>query len=442
MNRNSTNSHVAPAVQGIRANRGQFALQVLTVFAVGLTMGTERTVVPLMGEEIFGVASMLVIGSFVVSFGLVKAALNLYAGRWGDRYGRRPVLIAGWMAALPIPVLLIYAPSWPWVAAGNVLLGVNQGVAWSMSMIAKIELAGPDERGLAAGIDEAAGYTGVALGAWLTGVIAAEYTLRPEPFYFLAGVVVVGLLIAIFLIEETLPYARAEAEREADRANAEESDRKNERREAHDDADLPFAEIVRLATYKDRTLLAAAQAGHVENFVDTLAWIGFPLFLADQGLGPGPIGVVVGVHSGAYFLQLFTGRLGDRIGRKPPIVAGFFLAATGIWGMMLTESYAGWIAFSALSGIGMALHYPNLISVASDAAHPLWRSTGLGVYRMWRDLGYAVGAVFVGLTADLLTVEAAFYGTAAAMVVSGIVVILSMEETHPELGSHRSVRRA
>lgn len=412
--------------QGIRANWTQFGLQVLTVFAVGLTMGTERTVVPLMGEETFGVESVVVIGSFVASFGLVKALLNLYSGKWADAYGRKPMLVAGWLSAVPIPFLLIFAPSWGWVALGNVLLGVNQGVAWSMSMISKIELAGPSERGLAAGIDEAFGYGGVAVGAWLTGVIAAQYSLRPEPFYFLLGVVVIALLVAVFWIEETLPYARAEASAESNGPGS------------RNDADLPFWEIVRRATYEDRTLFAAAQAGHVENFVDTLVWIAFPLFLAAQGLDPAQIGGVVGVHSGAYFLQMYTGRLGDQVGRKPPIVAGLFLAGAGVLGMVLVDDYYAWILLSGLSGVGMALHYPNLISVASDAAHPLWRSTGLGVYRLWRDLGYAVGAVLIGLTVDLLSIEAAFYGTAAAMFVSAAYVLGRMEETHPEFGTHAS----
>ena len=422
--------------QGIRRNWRQFTLQLLTVFAVGLTMGSQRNVVPIMGEETFGVESLLVIGSFVVSFGIVKAVLNLYSGKWADSYGRKPILVAGWVAAIPIPFILIYAPSWSWIAVGNVLLGVNQGVAWSMSMISKIELAGPDQRGLAAGLDEAFGYTGVAAGAWFTGVIAAQYSLRPEPFYFLAAVVVVAMLIAVVLIEETLPYAKAEAagldDSELDSDGGDTAETDGGKREA----DLSFTEIVKRATYKDRTLFTAAQAGHVENFVDTLVWIAFPLFLIAQGLDVAQVGVVVGVHSAAYFLQVYTGRLGDRVGRKPPIVAGFFLAGAGVLGMVLVEGYLWWILFSALSGVGMALHYPNLIAVASDAAHPLWRSTGLGVYRLWRDLGYAVGAVLIGLTVDLLTIEAAFYGTAIAMFLSGGLVVVWMEETHPEFGTH------
>jgi len=413
--------------QGIRRNWRQFLLQTLTVFAVGLTLGANRNVVPIMGEETFGVESFLVIGSFVVSFGVVKAVLNLYSGKWGDTYGRKPVLIAGWVAALPLPFILIFAPSWSWIIVGNILLGINQGVTWSMSMISKIELAGPEERGLAAGIDEAFGYTGVAVGALVTGLIAAQYSLRPEPFVVMLLVIIVALLIGILLIEETIPYARAEAA-----ANAEQE-------AEEDDADLPFVTIVKRATYKDKTLFAAAQAGHVENFVDALVWIGFPLFLFAQGLDTAQIGIVVGVHNAAYFLQIYTGRLGDQIGRKPPIVVGLFLAGAGVFGMMLVEGYLAWTLLSALAGVGMALHYPNLISVASDAAHPRWRSTGLGVYRLWRDLGYAVGAVFIGLSVDFLAIEAAFYGTALAMFLSGGFVYLVMEETHPEFGSHQRI---
>jgi len=411
--------------QGIRRNWRQFLLQVLTVFAVGLTMGTERTVVPIMAEETFGIESVLVTGSFVVSFGVVKAVLNLYSGKWAEAYGRKPILVLGWISAVPIPFILIFAPNWSWVAVGNVLLGINQGVAWSMSMISKIELAGPDERGLAAGIDEAFGYTGVAIGGWLTGVIAARYTLRPEPFYFLLLVVIVALLIALLFVEETLPYAKAEAATQADGGT-----------ESRAETELPFTEIVKRTTYEDRTLFAAAQAGHVENFVDTLVWVGFPLFLVSKSLDTAQIGVILGIHSGAYFLQVYTGRLGDRIGRKPPIVGGLFLAGGGILGMMFVDGYSAWIVMSGIAGVGMALHYPNLISVVSDAAHPLWRSSSLGVYRLWRDLGYATGAILVGLTVDLLFIEAAFYGTALAMFLSGSLVYLVMDETHPEFGTH------
>lgn len=413
--------------QGVRRNWRQFGLQVLTVFAVGLTLGAERTVVPVMGEELFGVESVLVVGSFVVSFGVVKAVMNLYAGKWADAYGRRPVLVAGWLAALPLPLVLLVAPSWEWIALGNVLLGVNQGVVWSTTMIAKIDLASPEERGLAAGIDEALGYGGVAVGGWITGWLAATYGLRPAPFFALAAVIVVATLLALLLVEETRPYARAEAEGAA----------------ATDGGSSPagvespgFVAIVRRTTVGDRTAFAAVLAGHVQNAVDALVWLAFPLFLAAEGLDTAEIGIVVGAHVGAYVLQLYTGRLGDRIGRKPPIVAGLALAGLGTAGMVVVEGYYAWIAVAGVAGVGMALHYPNLISVVGDVADPLWRSTSLGVYRLWRDLGYATGAIAIGLTVDLVSIEAAFLGTAMAMGCAAGVVALLMAETHPEFGTH------
>jgi MFS family permease len=404
--------------QGIREHVGQFSLHVLLVFATGLTIGSERAVVPVLGRDVLGVESLFVIGSFVVSFGIVKSILNLYAGKWGEEYGRKPVLVLGWATALPLPVILVFAPSWGWITVGNVLLGINQALTWSMAINAKIDLAGPDQRGLAVGIDEAFGYSGVAAGAWLTGLIAGQWSLRPEPFYFLAVVVVLAFLVSIFLVEETVQYARAEGD------------------DDDHDANLPFGEVLKRATYGDRTLFAAAQAGHVENFVDTLFWIAVPLYLTGQGLGIAAVGVVVGVHSAMYFLQIATGGLADRIGRRPPVVAGMFLAGAGVLGMVLVDGYLPWAVLAALSGLGMALLYPNLMTVPSDAAHPTWRSAGMGVYRMWRDSGYAVGAILIGLAMEFVGPEAAFYVTAALMFVSGAVVYVWMEETHPDFGTH------
>ncbi|MFC4360526.1 MFS transporter [Halobium salinum] len=406
--------------QGIRRNWSQFALQLLTVFAVGLTIGAERNVVPVLGRDVLGVESVLVIGSFVVSFGFVKALLNLYGGKWSETYGRKPILVAGWLVALPIPVVLVYAPNWWWITLGNVLLGVNQGLAWSMSVNAKIDLAGSDARGFAVGLDEAFGYGGVAVGSWVTGVVAAQYSLRPEPFYVLAGVVLVGLVVSVLFVEETLPYARAEAEAESEDGDG-------------TDADLPFRSVLKRATWGDRTLFAAAQAGSVEKFVDALVWIAYPLYLTSAGLSVAQVGVVVGVYGGVWgVLQLYTGKLADDIGRRPPIVAGMFLAGGGVLATVLVEGYWPWVATAGVTGAGMALLYPNLITVVGDAAHPSWRATGLGVYRMWRDAGYGFGAVLIGVTADLVSTEAAFYAVAAAMFASGAVTVVWMRETHPE----------
>lgn len=403
---------------GIGRHLPQFGLHIFLVFATGLTIGSERAVVPLLGEEVFGVTSVLWIGSFVGSFGFVKALLNLYAGKWGERYGRKPVLVAGWLTALPLPIILIYAPSWEWITLGNVLLGVNQALTWSMAVNAKIDLAGPDQRGLAVGIDEAFGYTGISVGTWITGVIAAEAGLRPAPFYFLGVVIVLAVLLSVFLVRETVQYARAEGD------------------QTDVDTDLAFGDVLRRATYGDRTLFAAAQAGHIENFVDTLVWLGFPLYLAMQGLDVAQIGVVSAVHMSAYFLQIGTGSLADRIGRRPPIIAGMGLAGAGILGMVLVEGYFAWIALAGLSGIGMALLYPNLMTVPGDACHPSWRAEGMGVYRMWRDAGYGVGALLISATMELASLEAAFYLVAVLMFGSGAVVALWMEETHPEFGTH------
>jgi len=404
--------------QGIREHLPQFSLHVLLVFATGLTIGSERAVVPVIGRDLLGVESLFVIGSFVVSFGFVKALLNLYAGKWGEEYGRKPVLIIGWATALPLPIILIFAPNWAWVTVGNILLGINQGLTWSMAINAKIDLAGPDQRGLAVGIDESFGYTGVAVGAWLTGVIAGRTSLRPEPFYFLAVVVVLAFLISIFLIKETLQYAEAEGDAE------------------DPDADLPFRDVLKRATYGDRTLFAAAQAGHIENFVDTLFWIAVPLYLTAQGLEIAAVGVVVGVHSAMYFLQIGTGGLADRIGRQPPVVAGMFLAGAGVLGMVFVEGYLPWAVMAAVSGLGMALLYPNLMTVPSDACHPSWRAAGMGVYRMWRDAGYGVGAILIGLVMEFVSMPAAFYMTGILMFLSGAVVYVWMEETHPDFGTH------
>lgn len=403
--------------QGIRRNWPQFALQLLIVFAVGLTIGTERNIVPVLGRDILGVESILVIGSFVVSFGFVKALLNLYGGKWSESYGRKPILIGGWLVALPIPVILIYAPNWWWITLGNVLLGVNQGLTWSMSVNAKIDLAGSDARGLAVGLDEAFGYGGVAIGAWVTGIIAAQYGLRPAPFYFLAGVIVFALIISVLSVKETLPYAEAEAENQT----------------SETDAELPFRSILKRATWGDKTLFAASQAGSVEKFVDALVWIAYPLYLTTAGLAVVEVGTVIGVYGGVWgVLQLYTGKLADDIGRRPPVVTGMFIAGIGVLATVVVDGYWFWLITASVTGVGMALLYPNLITVVGDAAHPSWRATGLGVYRMWRDAGYGFGAIVIGLTADLVSMEAAFYLVAIAIFVSGGITLGWMRETHPE----------
>lgn len=401
--------------QGLRANWAQFTLQMAIIFGVGLTIGTERTVGPLIGSSIFHVRSFTYIASFVISFGVVKAVLNLVGGWLAERFGRRPLLIAGWVVAIPIPLLIIGARDWSWVVAANVLLGVNQGLAWSMSVNAKIDLVGSARRGLAVGLDEAGGYGGVAVAALATGYLAAAYGLRPAPFLLALGVILLALALTVLLMEETLPYARLEVSPAA--------------------AATPvpgLARIVALASYRDRTMLALSQAGLVEKFVDALVWIAYPLYLAARHLPVERIGAVVFVYGIVWGLaQIPAGHLADLIGRKLPIAAGMLICGAGVLAVPLVSGFWPWLAAAAATGLGMALLYPNLMTAAADASHPSWRATGLGVYRFWRDGGYAIGALFFGLVANGAGLAASYYGVAAAMGASAAVLLTLMKETHP-----------
>ena len=416
--------HAGDFRQGIRVNAGQFALQMVLIFCVGLTLGTERTVLPLIGKEDFHVRSFLYVGSFVISFGLVKALINLYGGGWSERYGRKPLLIAGWLSALPIPVLLILARSWSWVILANVFLGINQGLAWSMSVNAKIDLAGGGRRGLAVGLDEAGGYGGVAIGALVTGYLAASYGLRPAPFVFGGLVILVALLMSALLVEETLPFALAEVRRHGAFPS------RNVREAGNG---LRLSPIFLRASYRDRTMFAINQAGATEKFVDALVWIAIPLYLSTRHLSVGHIGEVAFIYGVVWGLgQIPAGHLADLIGRKVPIAVGMFICGLGVFLFPLAGDLSAWLVAALVTGLGMALLYPNLMTAAADAYDPLWRATGLGIYRFWRDTGYALGAVFVGLIANALGLPAACFGVAAAMAVSASVVVVLMRETRPD----------
>jgi len=413
--------------QGIAANRSQFALQMVMILCVGMTIGTERTVLPVLGNEAFHVQSFLFISSFVISFGLVKAVINLIGGWLSERYGRKPLLVAGWVSAAPIPVILIVAPNWNWVLVANLLLGINQGLAWSMSVNAKIDLAGSARRGLAVGLDEAGGYSGVALAALITGYLAGAYGLRPAPFLFGGAVILLALLLAAFLVRETLPFAQAEARRHGGPGST---------HALSAPAELGFRQVFLQASLRDRTLFAVSQAGAVEKFVDALVWIAYPLSLRSQQASLVAIGTVVFVYGMVWGVgQLAAGHVADLIGRKLPIATGMAICAVGVGLFPAVTELSGWILLAGLTGAGMALLYPNLMTAAADAAHPFWRASGLGVYRFWRDAGYAVGALLIGVTASLLGLAMAFYAVAAAMSVSALVLIVLMNETHPN--SHR-----
>ncbi|MGH7322646.1 MAG: MFS transporter [Candidatus Rokuibacteriota bacterium] len=413
-----------PLALGLGANRGQFALLVLINAFVGAMVGLERTVVPLIGEREFGLASKTAIVSFIVSFGVTKAVLNLVAARLSERVGRKPILVTGWLLGLPVPFMIMWAPHWAWIDAANVLLGANQAFAWSMTVIMKVDLVGPKRRGLALGLNEFAGYVSVAISAWVTGHLASVYSLRPEPFYYGGVVAIVGLLLSALFVRETRAHVALEVAQSA----------------GGPAPGLSFGQIFTRTTWTDRNLSAACQAGLVNNLNDGMSWGIYPLFFGSYGLGVAAIGVVKAVYPGVWgILQVVTGPLSDRIGRKWLIAGGMAVQAVGIWLTVVVPAYPAWLAGAALQGLGTAMVYPTLLAVIGDVAHPSWRATGLGVYRFWRDLGYAVGAALAGLIADWLGLAAAIHVVAALTLLSGVVVALHMRET---LSSNDGLLRA
>jgi len=419
--------HEAVPRLGILPNLGQFLVQTFLVFFVGITVGLERNVVPVLAKDEFAIASTSVVLSFVVSFGFVKALLNLFGGRLSESWGRKPLLVIGWLVAVPIHLIIIWAPNWWWIVFANILMGVNQGLAWSMTVTSKMDIVGARSRGLATGINEFAGYSGVATGALVTGYLAAAYGLRPAPFYFGLAVILAALGIAVVLARETLHHAHAEAAQQDALTPSPSPTGRGARGEGPS-----FLDIFKLTTWGDRAMFAACQAGLLHKFTDALVWVSFPLFFKAHGLEVGQIGLIVGVYGFTWgFLQLGTGLLTDRIGRKWPIVAGLFLCGGGVWFTVSVSGMAMWIGTAAVIGVGMALLYPSLLAAVGDIAHPRWRGTSLGVYRMWRDSGYAFGALLIGVISDTLGFSYGFYFTAVVMFVSGAIVALRMYETAP-----------
>ncbi len=422
----------------MRANLRQFLLLVLINAFVGAMVGLERDVVPLLGARTFGLASATAGLSFIVSFGVVKALSNLAAGRLSDQIGRKGLLVAGWLAALPVPLVLILAPSWGWVVAANVLLGINQGLCWSTTVIMKIDLVGPARRGLAMGLNEAAGYGAVALAAAGSGYLGATYGLRPWPFVPGMAFALAGLLLSALFVRESHGHARHEARLLAPSPAAAVAPatpparRRAAQHEATSDATpLPtFAEVLARTSWRDRSLSAVCQAGLVNNLNDGLAWGLLPLFFAAGGLGLAQIGLLAGLYPGVWgAAQLATGTLSDRVGRKPLIVGGMWLQAGALILLPLTRGFTPWAGALVLLGLGTALVYPTFLAAVSDIAHPSWRASAVGVYRFWRDLGYAVGALLSGLLADWFGVPWAIAGIAAITFASGVVVLVRMHDT-------------
>ncbi len=402
---------------GLRENLPQFGLLVFLNAFVGAMVGLERTVLPLLGEQEFGLSSKTAITSFIVSFGVTKAVLNLLAARVSDRIGRKPVLVAGWLFALPVPFLIIYAPAWWWIDLANVLLGANQALAWSMTVIMKVDLVGPRRRGLALGLNEFAGYVAVGVMSWVTGYIAAHWALRPQPFYPGIGIAVVGLALSVLAVRETRGHAHLEA------ATA----------PAPASSSAPSLRHVFLVTsVGNASLFAVCQAGLVNNLNDGMSWGLYPLFFAAHGLGVERIGVIKAVYPLVWgLLQVVTGPLSDRFGRKGLIAAGMIVQAGGIWLTVLVPAYAAWLLGAALQGLGTAMVYPTLLAAITDHAHPLWRASSLGVYRFWRDLGYAVGALLSGVIADMVGIAAAIHVVGLLTLLSGLVVIRVMGGRSP-----------
>ena len=411
------------AVLGLGANWRQFWLLVLVNAFVGAMVGLERTVLPLLAETEFGLASKGAVLSFVATFGVVKAATNLFAGRLGDRYGRRHVLVAGWLFAIPVPLLVMWAPSWGWVVFANVLLGINQGLAWSTTVIMKIDLVGPRQRGLAMGLNEFAGYLAVAVTALATGWVAEAYGLRPEPFYMGIAFVAAGLGVTLLFVRETHHHTVLEAEHLRWATPPEGG--------AAAVGVIPGTrEILALASWRDPALSSASHAGMVNNLNDGLAWGLFPLFFAAGGLAVGEIGVLSFLYPAVWgVLQLWTGALSDRWGRKRLIAGGMMLQGIALAGIALGAGFPAWAAAAALLGAGTAMVYPTLLASIGDVAHPRWRGSAVGVYRLWRDGGYAVGALVAGALADLFGMATAIGAVAALTFLSGVQVAWRMPET-------------
>jgi MFS family permease len=397
---------------GLGANLAQFSLLVVVNAFVGAMVGLERSILPAIAEQDFHLAARSAVLSFIVVFGITKALTNYLAGRFSDAVGRKTVLVAGWLVATPVPFLLMWAPTWSWVLFANVLLGVSQGLTWSTTVIMKIDLAGPERRGLAMGLNEFAGYLAVALSALATGHVAAAYGLRPQPFFLGVAFVLVGLGLSTVLVRETHGHARYEARNQAAHA-------------------MPSQRQVFVRTsFTDRELSSVSQAGLVNNLNDGMAWGLFPLFFAGAGMSLEEIGWLAAIYPGVWGVgQLATGALSDRVGRKWLIAGGMWVQAAGIAIVVVLRGFAGFAGGGVLLGVGTAMVYPTLLAAIGDVAHPTWRASSVGVYRLWRDLGYAVGALLAGVTADTLGVPAAIWLVAAVTFASGMVVATRMRET-------------
>jgi MFS family permease len=417
---NSMSAPVLPVPElGLRENAAQFTLLVVVNAFVGAMVGIERSILPAIAEQEFALAARSAILSFIVVFGISKALTNYGAGRWSDRFGRKSVLVLGWLVAAPVPFLLMWAPSWNWILFANLLLGVSQGLTWSTTVIMKIDLVGAKQRGLAMGLNEFAGYVALSGSALATGWIAASYGLRPQPFYLGVVFVAVGLVLSLVLVRETRHHVAHESQLLAS---------------SQGDSVPTSQEVFWRTTLFDRNLSSVSQAGLVNNLNDGMAWGLFPLVFVAAGMNLAQVGLLAAIYPATWgFGQLVTGALSDRVGRKPLIVWGMWIQAGGIAVMTIVHEFAGFAIGAAFLGIGTAMVYPALLAAIGDVAHPSWRASAVGVYRLWRDLGYAIGALLAGLTADAFGLSAAMWLVAVLTFASGVVSAARMRETLPAI---------
>ena len=449
--RNNNNSNTASIRLGLRPNINQFSILVLVNAFVGAMIGLEQTVVPLIGRNEFGIESNALIVSFIASFGAVKAVLNLFAGSMSDRWGRKRMLVLGWLFGLPVPFILLFAPDWDWIIFANVLLGINQGLAWSMTVNMKIDLVGRKRRGLALGLNEFAGYVSVALVGFITGYLAATFGLKPYPFYLGIAFAFLGLLISFFAVKDTRKFTLLEI-KEQEQEDEKEQEKKNNQdmttkttvttksnlssSSTMEDrvANPSFMQVFLITSWKNRSLLSVSQAGLVNNLVFGVTWGLFTIYFASIGFSVSDIAFLKALHPGIWgALQLVTGTLSDKVGRKILIYPGMIVQGIGVWIVLLSaNSFIGIIVGMSFLGIGTALVYPTLLAAISDVASPKWRATSLGVYRFWRDLGFVFGAIGIGFIADLSSNGIAIQLVAWIAIASGIFVLLIMKETRKQ----------
>jgi MFS family permease len=407
---------------GFRANWRQFILLAVINAFVGAMVGLERTIVPLIAKDEFGIESSLIVLSFLISFGVTKALTNLLAGRLSEHLGRKKILVAGWIVGLAVPLLLIFAQSWAWVIVANIFLGLNQGLCWSTTVIMKVDLVGPKQRGLATGVNEFSGYVAVALSTLMTGFLATAFGAYPVPFYPGVAFALAGLILSLFFTRETKEYASFEAKIAASNS----SDRSTQ-----PEASRPtFLQAFQLGTWKNPALFAASQAGLMKNLNDGLVWGLMPIFLAGKGLPVGQIGIIAALYPGVWGVsQLITGPLSDRLGRKWMITVGMWCQAIGVGLFVILNTFSGFLGAAVVVGLGAGLVYPTLLAAVSDVARPEWRATALGVYRLWRDGGYAIGGLTAGLLADAFGISSTIAIISGATFLSGLIVARVMYET-------------